>query len=101
MTLKITETGKDVTVHLKVVPGSSRTRIASVLGTALKVNIATPAEKGKANKELLEFFSTILDCPKSSLTITTGQNRPQKKLAIVGLTAEQLLAKLAPHLPTE
>lgn len=101
MTLKITETPKHITIQLKVVPGSSRTRIAAVLGAALKVNIATPAEKGKANKELLEFFATVLDCPKSSLTIVNGQSRPQKKLAIVGLTPEQLLAKLAPHLPSE
>ena len=43
-----------VQLTVKVVPGSSRTEIAGMHDAMLKIKIAAVAEKGKANKALLE-----------------------------------------------
>ena len=99
MTLEISHAHDAAVINLKVVPASSRTRIASVLADALKVNIAAPPERGKANKELITFFAKIIGCPKSTLTITAGEHNNHKQLAVAGLTPEQLRQRIAPHLP--
>lgn len=46
----------------------------------LKVSIISVPEKGKANKELLDFLSKMLDIPKSSIEIVKGQTDQWKKI---------------------
>ena len=46
---------------------------------ALKVNIKAPPEKGKANKEIIKFFTKIL---KKKIKITKGLKSKQKILEI-------------------
>ena len=55
--LNIEQRDGGVIFKVKVVPGSSRTVIAGVLGGMLKVKIAAPPEKGKANKALIDFLA--------------------------------------------
>ena len=49
--LKIENNDRGIILSVKVVPASSRTCIAGLLGGMLKVKLAAPAEKGKANEE--------------------------------------------------
>lgn len=45
--------------RIKVSPGSSRNEFVALLNTeepTLKIRIAAPPEKGKANKEIIKFF---------------------------------------------
>ena len=97
MKMEIKQTGEGVIFPVKVVPGSSRTRIAGQLGTALKVNIAAAPEKGKANKQLIKFLAGFLDRPRSDITITAGQHNSRKQIQIAEMTKKQLLELLAPE----
>ncbi len=92
--LTIHETDDAVTFSVKVVPGSSRTALAGILDGMLKVKVAAPAEKGKANKSLVNFLAKELDVKKSTLSIISGQANPIKNVQITGLSIEQLLNKL-------
>lgn len=92
------ETDNGVTISVKVVPGSSRTRLAGLYDDALKVNIAAAPEKGKANKELTQFLARLLGVSKSAVSVVGGQHDPRKQLHIVGLTAEELHELIAEHL---
>jgi uncharacterized protein (TIGR00251 family) len=86
--LRDTPAGVEVTV--KVVPGSSRDRIAGVLGDALKVAVSAPPEKGKANKAVIEVLAKALGVKRNAIQILTGHTQPRKTLRITGLTCDQI-----------
>ena len=82
------ESGIHLTV--KVVPDSSRTEIAGVHGQMLKIKVAAVAEKGRANKALLEFLAKQLGIRKNALTITSGQTSCVKQICIEGVTEKDV-----------
>ena len=88
--LKIQESGKDISIIVKVVPGSSRTAIAGILDGMLKVKVAAAPEKGNANKELTAFLASKLKLKKRDISIVSGHTSPVKQIKIVGSTAEMV-----------
>jgi len=92
--LKIDQTNGGVVFSVKVVAGSSRTAIAGVLDGMLKVKIAAPAEKGKANAALTELLAEKLAVKKNMVRILSGRTSPVKQVLIENIGAEQI-AKLA------
>jgi len=63
------------------------------------VKIAAPPEKGKANRELIDFFSRLLHIKKSSITIVKGEAGRYKFVAIEGLDPEEIIRFLSSELP--
>ena len=98
MTLKLTDTPTGVKLSIKVVPGASKTRMVGLLDGALKITLAAAPEKGKANKELLRFLANLLDLPKSSLSIISGEHNARKEIFISQITPQTLQTKLQSHL---
>lgn len=95
MKLTAKQEGDGVQFAVKVVPGSSRTAVAGLLGCELKVTVAAPAEKGRANKELLRVLAQALDRPAKTLRVVAGQTGPRKQVHVSGMTVKQLDAALA------
>lgn len=93
--LKIENNSNAITFKVKVVPASSKTSIAGVLDGMLKVKIAAPPEKGKANKSLIDFLSKKTAVKKKCITITSGQTNPVKTIRIEAITARHLLKILS------
>ncbi|MGA2071371.1 MAG: DUF167 domain-containing protein [Sedimentisphaerales bacterium] len=83
-----------VTFTVKVVPRSSKTAVAGVLGGMLKIKLAAAPEKGKANESLVEFLADTLGVKKNAITITSGLTSPVKTIQIAGISTEYLLDKL-------
>jgi uncharacterized protein (TIGR00251 family) len=81
-------------LRIKVVPGSSRTRLVGWLGDELKVTIAAVAESGKANAAVIEVIAKVLQVPPRNVSILTGHTRPRKTLEVLGLTPQELMQKL-------
>lgn len=92
--LKIEKIEGGVVLTIKAVPGSSRTCIAGNLGGMLKIKLAAVAEKGKANKSLIDFLAETLGVRKNDVRILSGQTNPVKRVQISGVTAEQLISRL-------
>jgi uncharacterized protein (TIGR00251 family) len=92
--LKIQQKDGAVIFSVKVVPRSSRTAIAGVLGGMLKIKLAAAPEKGKANQSLVEFLADTLDVKKNTIKITSGLTSPIKTIAITGVSEKILLDKL-------
>ena len=83
-----------VEIPVKVVPGASRDRIVGVLGDALKVQVAAPPEKGKANKALTAVLARQLGVACKQVTVVRGQTNPQKTVRVRGLSADELWTRL-------
>jgi uncharacterized protein len=92
--LKIQQAGSSVIFSVKVVPRSSKTAIAGLLGGMLKVKLAAAPEKGKANESLVEFLADTLGVKRNTITITSGHTSPVKTIQIAGTSTEYLLDKL-------
>ncbi len=83
-----------VVLSVKVVPGSNRTVAAGVLDGDLKIKVAAPPEKGKANAALMAFLSRRLGVRKNDIAILTGHGSSRKQLAIRGLSCSEVLRRL-------
>ena len=92
--LKIQQAGNAVIFSVKVVPRSSKTAVAGILGGMLKVKLAAAPEKGKANESLVEFLADTLGVKKNAVTITSGHTSPVKTIQITGTSTESVLDKL-------
>jgi uncharacterized protein (TIGR00251 family) len=62
-----------VTLRVKVIPRSTRSEAVGELSDGtLKVRIAAPPEKGKANEELCRFLAAHHGVARSAVTIVSG-----------------------------
>ena len=90
----IREDNDGVIFSVKIVPASSRTAIAGLLDGMVKIKIAAPPEKGKANQLLLSFLAKQLGIKTKALSIISGQGSPIKQIKITGISAQTLREKL-------
>jgi uncharacterized protein (TIGR00251 family) len=81
---RIREVKGGVVFGVKVVPGSSRTGLCGILDGMVKIKVAAPAEKGKANRCLVEFLANKLGLKKSAVKIIAGQTKSVKQVQISG-----------------
>jgi uncharacterized protein (TIGR00251 family) len=82
-------------ISVKVQPNSGRNEIAGVSGGTWRIKIAAQPDKGKANKELIEYLSLVLETGKANIEILIGQNSHHKIISIDGLTLEEIKSKLS------
>lgn len=81
-------------MRVKVVPGASRTRVAGLLGGALKVAVAAAPEKGRANTALIKHLAKLLKIPARSISVEKGRSVPNKLLRIEGPGAAEVMRLL-------
>ncbi|MBZ2189408.1 DUF167 domain-containing protein [Alcanivorax sp. JB21] len=82
-------------LNIKVVPGASRTEIAGWMGDALRVRVAAPPEKGKANREAERLLSSVLELPQGSVRVTSGAASQWKVVEVQGLSGDQIIDRLS------
>jgi len=81
--------------RLTVRPGAQRTRVMGEHAGALRLAVAAPPEKGKANKVALRFLAKALNLSRAELELAGGETSRQKVILCRGLSAEDLEARLA------
>jgi uncharacterized protein (TIGR00251 family) len=79
---------------IRVIPSAGRNEITGWHDGALQVKIAAPPEKGKANKELIDFLGRMLGVKKSAISIIKGKTGRNKVIAIEGMNREEIINKL-------
>jgi uncharacterized protein (TIGR00251 family) len=79
---------------VKAQPGARRTAIVGVHAGALRVAVAAPPEKGKANAAIVALLAETLGCKASQVTLLTGATGRQKRFLIAGSTPEELRRRL-------
>ena len=95
--LDLQQSDLGVLVPVKVVPGASRSRVVGILDGALKVAVAAPPEKGKANKALIKILADTFDLPKNRVSIEQGQSAQHKIVLLHGANADHVRDRLAPR----
>ncbi len=57
-------------------------------GDRIKLRISKPAVEGRANKEIIDFLSDILNLPKNNIKILSGEKSSFKMLLIIPKTLQ-------------
>ncbi|MDO8751373.1 MAG: DUF167 domain-containing protein [Dehalococcoidia bacterium] len=78
-----------------VAPGSKRDAIVAVADGVVRVRVAAPPEKGKANEALARLLAGCLGAPHRAVTITRGAAGRHKVVVVDGLSTEEALARLS------
>jgi len=82
------------TFAIRVQPHARKNAITGVLGDALKVAFTAPPAEGRANEACIEFFAKLLNVPRSSVTIASGQSSRSKVIRVAQLSAEEVRTRL-------
>jgi uncharacterized protein YggU (UPF0235/DUF167 family) len=82
-------------LRVKVVPGASRDAVAGWLGDALKVRVAAPAERGRANAAVEALVAGALGLPPGCARIVSGKTSSRKILEISGLSEAEIRERLS------
>jgi uncharacterized protein (TIGR00251 family) len=81
-------------LEVKVTPNAGRNAIAGWRDDVLQIKIAAAPEKGKANRELIDFLGRVLGVKKSDIAIIQGQTGRNKSLEIQGISREDITNKI-------
>ena len=94
MPLALQERDDGIAFAVRAAPGASRERVVGVHGEALKVAVAAPPEKGKANARLLAVLAQALGVPPRDLELLSGAGSRDKRVLVRGLPLAELRARL-------
>lgn len=79
-----------VILTLKATPRASKTEIAGADEEWLRIRLQAPPVDGKANKELVDFFSRRLGISKRSVEILTGDTSRLKRVRLSGVSEKEI-----------
>jgi uncharacterized protein (TIGR00251 family) len=92
--IPLTPVKAGIALAVRVVPRGGRTTVAGVRGDALLVRLAAAPVDGAANDELIAFFAEIFGRPRRDVTLLSGHQSRNKRVAIGGLTEAQVALRL-------
>jgi hypothetical protein len=94
MPIQLTAKSGGFALNVKVVPGSSRSRIAGEYAGGIKLTVTQPPEGGAANRAVIALLSELLEIPAAAIRIARGQSSARKEVVITGLPAEAIASRL-------
>jgi uncharacterized protein (TIGR00251 family) len=92
--VRIYDIARGACFAIKLHPRAKRTAITGEIGYALKLSLTAPPINGRANQACIEFFANLLEVPRSSVTIASGETSRNKVIRIAGLSAEDVKKRL-------
>ena len=81
-------------IAVKVVPRAASDEIVGWLDGALKVRVMAPPQNGRANRALEALLAAALHLKKNAVTVATGHSSARKRVAITGLTRDEIVRRL-------
>jgi uncharacterized protein (TIGR00251 family) len=92
--IPIRDTAAGVIFAVKVQPRAKKNAVTGELGDALKLALTAPPVDGRANGACIEFFANLLDVPRSSVTIASGETSRRKVIRVAGLSPDEVRKRL-------
>ena len=81
-------------IRVRVQPGAPRSEVVGFLGEVLRVKVAAPPQRGKANDALVELLARTLGVPRSQVRVLKGHTSRDKLILVENLSLEQVLQQL-------
>jgi uncharacterized protein (TIGR00251 family) len=81
-------------ITLRVTPSASRDAVAGWQGDVLRLRVAAPAQRGKANEAVLRLLAAALGIERRRLRIVRGHTSRQKVVLVDGLEQAEIRARL-------
>ena len=81
-------------ISLRVTAGASRDAVAGWQEDVLRVRVAAPPERGKANEAVLRLLAAALGIERGRLRIVRGETSRQKVVLVDGLEEAEIRARL-------
>jgi len=75
---------------VKVKPNAGRSRIEGFKDGCLRVKVAVPPEKGRANREMISLLSHALKISRGSIDIIRGITSRTKTVVVSGFSRQEL-----------
>jgi uncharacterized protein len=88
------QSGDDVLLRIKAVPGASRDQIAGPLGDRLKVRVSAPPEGGKANDAICDLLAAALGVNRRDVAISSGASSPEKSVRVIAIREDFVVERL-------
>lgn len=82
--------GDSLLLRVFVQPRASRNRFCGIHEGEVKLQLTSPPVDGAANLACREFLAKQLNCPKSAITLISGETSRHKRLRIKGATPQQI-----------
>ena len=92
--LWLEDSGSDVLVKVRAVPGASRDRLAGCHAGALRIAVSAAPEKGKANDALARVLAALFSLKPSRVHLERGRIARDKLFRIEGVSAADVRAGL-------
>lgn len=86
--------GDDAVLRLHVLPGAGRTAVVGRHGDALKVRVAAPPERGRANEACLDLVASLVGVGRDAVSLSAGDSSRTKRVRIAGIDPDELAALL-------
>ena len=93
--MRVAADGADTLLDVLVVPGASRASVVGPHGDALRVRVAAPPERGRANDAVTELLAAALGIRPADVRVERGHAARRKTLRIAGLAPETVRARIA------
>jgi uncharacterized protein (TIGR00251 family) len=93
--LEETKDGVVVSVHAQ--PGAGTTEVVGTHGASLKIRVAAPPTRNRANEALAELLADVFDLKVADVELTTGAASHQKRFRLTGIdldAAERAVSSL-------
>jgi len=75
-------------------PGARRNALRGEQEGQLKVAVTQVAEKGKANRAIIEVLARKLDVRKSQVELLSGETSSRKRFLVRGISPAELCARI-------
>ena len=79
---------------IRVIPRAGKPGPAGMRDGALLIKLNAPPVEGAANRELIDRLADLLDVPKRSISIVSGDRSRTKRVRVDGVTAEDVARRL-------
>ena len=81
-------------LDVRVIPRAKKTELGGTRDGAILIRVAAPPVEDAANDAVVELLASLFHLPRNRIQIVSGRHGRRKRVAVDGVSAEQVRAIL-------